>query len=276
MKTALVTGGTSGIGLSIAKALLRAGDYEVFLIGRNPVKGSAIADALSRLHPGRVQFIQLDLSDIKAVQAFARQFAETHGSLDLLANVAGVINTRRVITHEGFETTFAVGYLSAFVLCTELAPLLEEAANGRIANVSGVASFVLKARLDFDDLTFSRRYIGFKTAITTIHAKTVLSQMLALKYAARGIDINAFHPGPVRSDLMKDMPWIIRILFKIPSLFMSSDSKTGIRACCAPELKGTTGKYLKGNKLIELNFEESYRDRLWLETERLLTSILQP
>lgn len=272
MKTTLITGGTSGIGLSIAKALLQK-KYEVVLIGRNPEKGNAIASSLNADYPEQAQFIQLDLSDIKAVKGFAKRFLETHCKLDLLANVAGVMESRRQITSEGFEKTFAVGYLSAFVLSTQLAPLLEKAPHGRIANVAGVASFVFKAKLDFDDLTFSQNYGSFKTAITTVHAKTVLTEILAEKYASTGIDVNAFDPGAVRSDLMKNMPWWTRLLFKVPSLFMSKTSKTGVYVCSDPELQGTSGKYFEKERARDLNFEKAYKDRLWLESEKLIAGI---
>jgi NAD(P)-dependent dehydrogenase (short-subunit alcohol dehydrogenase family) len=270
MKTALITGGTSGIGLAIAKALLQDADHKVLLIGRNKEKGRAVEASLGTAYPGRVIFTPLDLSDIRAVMAFADRFRETHSELDLLANVAGVMESQRTITGDGFETTFAVGYLSAFVLSTRLSPLLEKARHGRIVNVGGVAKFVLKSKLDFEDLDFSRNFGSFKTAITTVHAKTVLTQILSQKYAPLGIDVNSFHPGAVRSDLMKSMPWWTRALFKVLATFMSKTSNTGVRVCSSPELQGTTGKYFDGNKAIDLDFERPYRDRLWQETENLL------
>jgi NAD(P)-dependent dehydrogenase (short-subunit alcohol dehydrogenase family) len=272
VKTALIAGGTSGIGRSIAMALLET-NYEVLLIGKNQSKGVALEAKFNANHPGRVQFIQLDLSEIKAVRSFAEQFAQKHSKLHLLANVAGVMESKRQITNEGFEKTFAVGYLSAFVLSTQLAPLLEKAPNGRIANVAGVESFIFKARLDFDDLTFSRDYGSFKVAITTVHAKTVLTQLLSEKYASAKIDINAFHPGAVRSDLMKNMPWLTRQMFKIPSLFMTKTSKTGIRVSIASDLQGTSEKYITDKKTVDLNFEKSYQDQLWKETEKMLAGI---
>jgi len=269
-KLALITGGTSGIGVSIAKALLNQGQYGVVLIGRNASKGNAVIASLEAAHPGRAKFVQLDLSDIGAVKKFAKQFAANHESLDLLANVAGVMQSKRTLTKEGFETTFAVGYLSAFVLCTELAPLLEKTPHGRIANVAGVARFIFNGKLDFDDLTFKQGYSSFKTAITTVHAKTVLTEILSQKFASKGIDVNSFHPGAVRSDLMHNMPWLTRQLFKIPSFFMTKESKTGIFACLSPELEGVSGKYLNGKQVLDLNFGAPYKERLWLETEKLL------
>ena len=272
MKTALIAGGTSGIGRSIAHALLEK-NFEVILVGQNPEKGAAAKAALDAGRAGSTKFIRLDLSDIKAVRNFAIEFAETHKKLDLLANVAGVMVADRQLTMEGFERTFAVGYLSAFELSTKLAPLLEAAPNGRNANVAGVESFIFKAKLDFDDLTFSEGYSSFKTAITTVHAKTVLTQILAEKYVSANIDVNSFHPGAVRSDLMRNMPWLTRQLFKIPSLFMTKSSKTGIRVSSDPDLQGTTGKYITDKKMIDLKFEKTYRDRLWHETEHMLAGI---
>ena len=63
MKTALISGGTSGIGLSIASGLLEKG-YEVYLIGRNAEKGKAAERALDAQYPGKARFIPLDLSPV--------------------------------------------------------------------------------------------------------------------------------------------------------------------------------------------------------------------
>ncbi len=205
MTTSMIAGGTSGIGLSIARALLRQKANEVLLIGRNEEKGKSVESSLNADHPGRARFVQLDLSDIGAVSAFAADFVAGHDELDLLVHVAGVMEPERRLTKEGFEKRFAIGYLSAFVLARDLAPLLEKAPRGRIANVAGVERFILHAQLDFEDLTFSRGFSSFKTAITTVHAKTVLTEILAAKYAAREIDVLSFHPGAVRSDLMERM-----------------------------------------------------------------------
>jgi hypothetical protein len=65
---------------------------------------------------------------------------------------------------------------------------------------------------------------------------------------------------------MKNMSWLIRFLFMFPSLFMTKESKTGIRVCTAPELRGTSGMYFDGTKAIDLNFEKAYKDRLWADT----------
>ena len=272
MKTALITGGTSGIGLSIAKSLLQK-DYKVYLIGRNPKKGKAIESSLSAQYPGKCEFIQVDLSVVVDVKKFARKFVETHEELDLLANVAGIMEPNRIVTTEGFEKTFAVGYLSAFILSIQLVPLLEKSHHSRIVNVAGVSSFIFKAKLDFDDLTFSKNYNSFRAAITTVHAKTVLTEILSEKYAQKAIDVNSFHPGAVRSDLMKNMRWWGRAMYKFIGLFMSEDSKTGIYVCSSPEIQGTNGKYFNNKKAIDLNFGMDYKERLWKKSETLISDV---
>jgi NAD(P)-dependent dehydrogenase (short-subunit alcohol dehydrogenase family) len=269
MKAAMITGGTSGIGLAIAKGLLEK-QYKVHLIGRTSEKGKAIETALNAQYPGNAKFIQLDLSNVSEVKIFSKQFLENQSKLDVLANVAGVMEPKREITKEGFEKTFAIGYLSAFVLSTQLAPLLENAPHGRILNVAGVPSFVFKARVDFEDMEFSANYNSFRTAITTVHAKTVLTEILSKKFASNGIDVNSFHPGAVRSDLMKNMPWWGLLMGKLLSPFMLTTCKTGIYVCSSPEIQGISGKFFKNKKAINLDFDTRYKERLWQETEGMI------
>ena len=271
MKTALITGGTSGIGLSIAKALLQK-KYKVFIIGSNKQKGSEIESELNNLYSDKAKFYHLDLSTIKEVKSFARKFVEQNDSLDVLANIAGAMIPDRILTKEGIEKTFSIGYLSAFVLSRELIPLLENV-EGRIVNVAGVPSFIFKAKLDFEDISFSKNYSSFKTAITTVHAKTVLTEILSEKYASKGIDVNSFHPGAVRSDLMKNMKVFERLLFKFLSLFMAHESKTGIYVSSSPEINGVSGKFCNKKNAMNLNFESEYKERLWEVTEDLLRGI---
>ncbi len=272
MGTALISGGTSGIGISIAKSLLK-NQYKVHLIGSNTTKGLAIEAKLNAQYPAQTKFHHLDLSNLAGVKDFAIEFLKDHSKLDLLVNTAGIMAPQRTITDEGFEKTFAVGYLSAYILAIELAPVLRQAENGRIANVAGVKSFILNAKLDFEDLTFSKNYSTFKTAITTVHAKTVLTEILSEKFADQGIDVNSFHPGAVKSTLMKNMQWWKRAIFSIPNLFMSKESTTGIFVCNSPDLKGVTGKYFEKRNPVELNFDKEYKQRLLDHTTALVSQI---
>jgi NAD(P)-dependent dehydrogenase (short-subunit alcohol dehydrogenase family) len=272
MKKALISGGTSGVGLSIAKDLI-ASNYKVVLIGSNGAKGKLIEASLNEQYPNQVEFVQLDLSNLRDTKEFTTDFISKNPKLDLLVNTAGVFSPNRILTNEGFEKTFAVGYLSAYLLSTQLAGILEKAEYGRIANVSGIKSLIMKKKLDFEDLSFSKNYSMINTAITTLHAKTVLTEILAEKYANQGIDVNSFHPGAVKSDAAKKLEGWKRMLFSIPVLFMGKESTNGIFVSSSSILNKVSGKYFIKKEPIELNFEKEYKQKLQEQTEQLLANI---
>ncbi|PKB18441.1 SDR family NAD(P)-dependent oxidoreductase [Flavobacterium sp. 5] len=273
MKTALITGGTSGIGLSIAKELILL-DFKVLIVGKNRERGKAAEQELNAKRAQCAQFVELDLSNMKNVNQFSDQFMKEHKSLDVLANIAGVMLPKRQETAEGLEMTFAVNYLSGLVLSTKLAPLLEKTEGSRIVNVGGPASQNLKPVLNFDDLQSVKKYNGLLIANKTVHAKSVLTQLLSEKYASKNIDVISFAPGLIRSNLGNNMPLVMRILFKLMSPMMSDTSTTGVEACSSKELQGVTGILLEKKKQTPIAFEKNYKEKLWLYSEELITKIM--
>ncbi len=272
-KIALVTGGTSGVGLSIVRELVK-NNFDVFFIGTNKESGREIEIALNNSGKTTNKFIALDLSNLHAVRAFANRFKNEVPQLDLLLNVAGVMLPKRQETAEGLEKTFAIGYLSAFILSNAFITLLEKGSQARIVNVSGSPSHVLKSNLDFENLNFAKNYSGFKTAIATVHAKTVLTEILAEKLKDKHIDVNAFHPGTVKSDLTRNMHFLLKGLAKFASFFMASKSKTGIYVSLSHNITETSGQLYVNKKPIPLQFEKPYKERLWKVTEEVIENAL--
>ena len=261
------------MGLSIVKALIQAKYYVVF-VGSNNKKGMELEMGFnSASHEKCAEFRCLDLSNLGLVHSFSIDFINRHNRLDLLANVAGVILPKREITGEGFEKTFAIGYLSTFILSIQLAVLLKESAGARIVNVSAQAKSVMNTNVDVDDLTFSKNYNGFSTSLLTVHAKTVLTDILAKNFLVHGIDVNSFHPGIVRSDLTRHLPFPLRILAKAISPIMSKTSENGIFVCSSQDLKGATGQLFVNRKPIALSFNSTYKEALWTKTKELLKSL---
>lgn len=272
-RIALVTGGTSGVGHSILPDLVKAGFY-VYFMGTNATKGRAIESELNGTEGAVSTFVQLDLSDLKSVKRFAREFREQVPALDLLLNVAGTMFPERQLTGEGFEKTFAVGYLSAFILCDELLPSLSAAKPGRIANVAGLPKFVLKPALDFEDLSFKNDYKGMGVAIKTVHAKTVLTEILADRLREHGVDVNSFHPGAVKGAVGRNAALPMRMAFAMANLFMARKSNSGIHLCTSSDVRGVTGQLFVGKTPSPLHFDQNYKDRLWEQTEDMLSTVL--
>ncbi len=268
-KTALVTGGTSGIGRSIVSALAQRG-YHVVALGRDKARGAAIEHE-ARGGPGRVQFVELDQSDLGAVRDFARTYAERAAPLNLLANVAGMTRPARKVTADGFEESFTVGYLSAVVLCSWLEPLLAKGDNARIINVGAAARTLLDTRLDLSDFDFSRKYSGFKTSLATVHAKAVMAQALAGRLADKDISVVCFNPGVIRSGLMRNQSLLLRAGYAAASFFMAPDSACGIHVATASDLRIKSGHLFDTPaRTIPLAFDETYVNAVWNMTDARL------
>ncbi len=139
-KLAVVTG-TGGLGYEDTLALARAG-AEVVLAGRNAGKGDeAVANIRHEVPTASVRFEQLDLANIKSVQAFADRIKSGHDRLDILINNAGVmVPPQRQVTEDGFELQLGTNYLGHFVLTAGLMPLLKQTPGARVISLSSVAA----------------------------------------------------------------------------------------------------------------------------------------
>jgi len=268
-KAALVTGGTSGIGRSLLPELLERG-FDVYFIGRDSEKGAFLEKELGASGGPMCRFIQLDLSDVRAVRDFARSFAVEVPKLDRLLNIAGVALPKRKVTTEGFEMTFAVDYLSAYILSRELTPTLAAADSARIVNVAGGPSVILKQRLDFDDLSSAQNYSRLKAMFDAVHAKTVMSQFLAEELKPLGVDVNSFHPGLVKGELSRHTTFPGNLLDYLLAPLRTDKCESGIYASTAEELNGVTGQLIVKTQCRPLQFDEDYMTRLRLSTDAML------
>ena len=130
IKKALVTGGTSGIGLAICEQLL-AGGSEVYSVSRNPHK----CEKRANFHP-----LQLDLADLSAVSEFCENFIKEHGIPDLLINNAGygVFYDWIRFPRNEIEKQINVLFSSPVLICKSFAPEMEER-GGVVINISSLA-----------------------------------------------------------------------------------------------------------------------------------------
>lgn len=271
-KKALVTGGTSGIGLSIVRELAKS-DYNVCFIGTNQKRGKEVESELKSVNSNsEVNFINLDLSKLKDVQQFTENFKKQHTCLDLLANIAGVLLPKRQETVNKIEKTFAINYLAHFYLTNELIPLLEKGNDARVVNVAGKPSIIMKPKINFNDLNLTTNYKGIQASTLAIQAKTAFTQSLSERVSKKNIAVNSFDPGYVKSELFRSMPVFMRFIMKNP--FFANKSNTGIYVCLSNEIKGVSGKLFVGKKAMDIDFDKDYQDRLWEKSEAMIKEIL--
>ncbi|MBO6607333.1 SDR family NAD(P)-dependent oxidoreductase [Psychroserpens sp.] len=138
-KTIFITGSTDGIGKLLAIRLANEG-YEVLIHGRNPDKVKTVVSEIKASSKNEnIKGFVADLSDLKAVKRLGMDINERFSKIDVLINNAGIYKSPIETSSNGLDIRFAVNYFAPFVLTDSLLPLLKNADEGRIINLSSAA-----------------------------------------------------------------------------------------------------------------------------------------
>ena len=258
-KIVIVTGANAGIGKATAAQLADLG-ATVVLACRCKARGEAALGELSCVDGRCFDLMPLDLADLDSVRAFATAFAKKYDRLDALINNAGILGRHRAETKQGFEMSFGVNYLGAFLLTMLLLPLLERSEQGRVVMMTSVAHGWGDVR--FDDLNYTRGYNRFAAYGHSKLCCLLFTRALAQKLRARGsrVTVNAVHPGIVATDIVVNRAngrfrWVASLM---RILFMTSDegAKTSVFLASDPAICDISGEYFYRCK-IEPSSEES-------------------
>ena len=202
-KTALVTGGASGIGAAVAETFVQAG-ATVWIADLNEKDGRALAERIGG------KFISLDVAnETDCVQA-----TQTVGALDILANVAGIghVGTLLNTTSADLDKLYAVNVRGIFNCCKAFAPAMLERKAGSVINMASIGGIVaVRERLAYT---------------TTKFAVVGLTKALALDHSHTGVRFNSICPGRVET------PFVIARLKEYP------DPEVAYRDMAATQLNG--------------------------------------
>ena len=266
-KTILVTGATNGIGFVTARELARLGG-QVTIVGRNAAK---CADTVKKIHlqtGESVESIVADLSTLEGIRQAAATFRKNHQCLHVLVNNAGGMFTKRRLTPDGFEYTFALNHLNYFLLTNLLLDLLKISAPSRIINVSSNAHE--SAKIDFENLQGEKSYGGLKNYGQSKLANLLFTYELSRRLEGSGVTVNALHPGVVATGFARNNgpvynigTWIAgQLFFRKPD----QGAQTSIYLACSPELEGISGKYFVDCKPVESkpqSYDQAVAEKLW-------------
>ena len=256
-RSAIVTGGASGLGLETSRALASAGAH-VTLAVRNLAQGEAAATAIRSEFPqAQLGVAHMDLSDLASVRQFATNWMTSCGALDILVNNAAIMACPLTRTALGWEAQFATNHLGHFALTSALLPALKNAAqatgDARVVSLSSSGHKI--SGVDFDDIHYAQRdYNKWKAYGQAKSANALFALGMHVKFAAGGITANAVHPGGIMTGLQKFLPleemralgWLKADdtpldIFKTPP----QGASTSVWAATAPQLKGHGGLYLE-------------------------------
>jgi NAD(P)-dependent dehydrogenase (short-subunit alcohol dehydrogenase family) len=185
--TALITGGTSGIGRATAQKLAKLGTH-VIVVGRNAKRGDETVAEI-RAAGGKADFISSDLQGASSAREVAKKALELgRGNIDILINNAGIFpfGPTDQTTEEQFDQVYSLNVKVPYFLVAEIAPLMAKKGKGAIVNVSTMVA-------DFGMAGMSL-YGSSKAAIN------LLTKSWAAEYGPRGVRVNTVSPGPTRTE----------------------------------------------------------------------------
>ena len=256
VKTILITGATDGIGKHLAKKLASEG-HHVILHGRNPQKLElALREVRAVSLRGRVSSYLADFSKLDDVYRFAEEIKRDFQRIDVLFNNAGLYaGKERKASAENVELTFMLSVLVPYMLTTELSPLLEKAADGRVINTSSYMHHFAKVKdLDFG---FENNYnpgLAYNNSkLYTIWMTRYLARDFFLK--GSNITINTYHPGLISTNLgnnssdEKTKKSLFGRLIKSLSKDLDQGIETGYYLTLSEEVRGLTGYYFDEKKV---------------------------
>ena len=272
MKTAVVTGGNSGIGFETARELARRG-WRVIITGQDAAKLRAAAEAI-----GPAASVQVaDFASFAEVRGLGAAL-NSEPRIDVLVNNVGVALSRQRQSRDGNDMMLQVNHLSSFLLTSLLLDKLKASAPARIVNVS--SRMHRNARdFGFDDFQFARSYGVAKAYSRTKLYNVLFTRELARRLAGSGVTANALHPGMIQTDIGKggDLRGIAGFLWPLLQRLngrpIGEASRMPVHLAAASELEGVTGKYFTTGRAAEpsaLAQDDAAAKRLWEISERMV------
>jgi NAD(P)-dependent dehydrogenase (short-subunit alcohol dehydrogenase family) len=278
---ALVVGGTKGIGREVVRQLAAKG-YHVLIVGRDAAAGRSLEDELNRT--ASVEFIQGDMSLLAETRRVALLIHDRIPHLNVLIHSADVLAFDRIETSEGFELSFALNYLSRFLLNEILLDRLKSG-QARILHIAGAGYMPLKAAA-FPPGPTANSFTGHGVGQG---ANDIYGLELAERLKGTGVTINILNPGGVDTDIRRNMKLrgtqklimpvmmlAMKYIFRMKMQQPADYARIPVEYATDPRHAGLTGNFVKWDgTLFEIKPEQypvELRQYVWQETEKLVAA----
>ena len=274
MITTLITGGTDGIGKATARKLLTEG-WKVVIIGRNQARcETTVSELKTATKNNEISAIVADLSILSDVKKAVEKFKSENKRLDFLLLNANAIANTRIVTKEGFEQNFALGYLSRVLMIKSLENVLKNTPNSQILSVIGLDT----KRLDFDDLTIENKFSGGKGLGRWQWSMNVFTREFNEKSS---IPLNLYMPGLVKTKILANEPQPMRAFVKLMNIIVGiSVEKSAenifsvLNEIVTNKKKCTCYSWKKERSFPKVEMKSDDQKKLWELTDNLLKAYL--
>ncbi len=251
-RVAVVTGATGGIGHAVARDFATQGLTTV-VVGRGADRSRAAAEEIARSTGNtRVEWVGVaDLAVRSETKQLAAALLERYPAIHVFVNNAGAYFSRREMTSDGLERTFALNVLAPFTLTSLLADRLRVSAPARVVQVSSAAH--LGTRVDLGDLQSAGTYSGFDVYGRSKLELILLTREFARRLAGTGVSVNAVHPGFIRSGFGDNNPGGAGLGVKIGKFLFARSVKHGMRevsfVASDPSVASISGEYFSRRRV---------------------------
>lgn len=275
MKTILITGGTDGIGKGVAMHFLKKGD-RVIVVGISPEKGENFYNEAKQLGAEkRAIFLQANLSLVEENRRIVKEVKNKFQSLDMVVFCAASQKYRETSleTEEGFEFTFALYYLSRYVLSYGLKELLENAENAVILNVCAPG---MKGTVTWGDIQYKDNFNSRKAMFHGSRLNDLLGVAFAQSDTKGKIKYILFNPWAVQTEGAFDayknpmMKSIVKIIYKMTGKPVEEAIKPIIKLLENPKASLSAFKQEKEVSLTMKTFDKENAQKLFNITVQLL------
>mgnify|MGYP000292176232 FL=1 len=280
MKKVIITGGNSGIGYQFAKQLAEKGWSVTLFCRREEAAEQACEEIRQQTGNPHVDYILVDLSDMKSVREAVEQYIQKEDFLDVLINNAADFDLsvkKPILTREGLEKQFATNVVAPFLLSILLKGLLEKSESGRIINISSQGLMLYPfMKLDFENLAGQKHYSPAKTYYQNKLALLMLS--LYMRKHWKGIKVQAIRVTNVKVDMRRydHLSTVMKNLYKIKSRFsISPEEMAKVYTALSTEDRYEGFLYDEKCKEVKANapaYEEEEQEKLYSLLEHLTFS----
>lgn len=290
----LITGANAGIGKETTRQLLMAGATVVMACRSEERAKEAMEDILSDLKAkengseneqtalkslsDRLLFLKCDVSDYKSVRDAVKTFEAMNIPLHVLINNAGIMMGTRSTNSVGHELTMSANHLGHFLLTNLLLPKLQKENDARVVVLTSSTYALAKNGIDLGDLNCEKRtYTMFSQYAQSKLANIMFGKELAKREKTRSKDdpIKVFmvHPGLVRTDVVRNMPWYLKypnMIFSVVLITLQKTPEAGaytsVYAAASEISTDDSGQYFSNSRVMETNVHTKDEQRskdLW-------------
>jgi len=270
MKTAVITGGNSGIGKEVAIALAR-NNYRVIIHGRDAEKTKqAAAEIVTASGNNNLDYIVADISVISGMKKLVAEIKGRTDTVDSLVLSTGVIFPDRRETTDGLESMFTIQYLSRFAVTQLLLPELQK---GKAKIIHVGASKIKNAQIFFDDLPLKNNFSMFKAMGQCMSANYFFVEEFTRRYADSGMVMNIGHVGLAKTGIARDSNFLLKfavsVMGKTPKAaaakftYLASDPAVNFSGYSFTKAANTSYKE-------KVNYDAAAASRLWEKSLELI------